>query len=304
MTSAKVSEEKIQNYYDNLWSVGKKFSDQFIEVGFHFGYYEKGVINNIDAIQNMNKYVGRLLGLESKKSLHILEAGCGIGATSRYLAKKYPDCHFTGISLGTKEIEIAKKFQAEQNLTNIQFLSGNYNKTQFQNGSFDHVFALESIVYAVSKKDVACEISRILKPGGTFVIIDGFFPKDLTPNSFLKKSYELLLIKRAIPGVISLQEMQSHLKSAGFTDIIIHDLSKNISFHYIFGGLFTSLQALVTAEIKQLKSKIKGKKTTDTDKIIGGAGFIEMLLGITKNLGYYAIVATKQKTADDASKYS
>jgi hypothetical protein len=43
-------EEKIQRYYDNLWSVGKKFNQKFLDGGFHFGYYEKGVMNYRKAI--------------------------------------------------------------------------------------------------------------------------------------------------------------------------------------------------------------------------------------------------------------
>jgi hypothetical protein len=136
-------------------------------------------------------------------------------------------------------------------------------------------------------------MSRILKPHGKCVIIDGFFPKNQPSSSFLKNAYTLMTSKRSIPGVIPLQEMQSYLKSAGFTDIVIHDLSKNISRHYLFGGFFVSLRGLVSTEVKQLINKVKGKINEDTDKIIGGAGFLEMLLGITKNLGYYAIVATK-----------
>jgi ubiquinone/menaquinone biosynthesis C-methylase UbiE len=288
------SEEKIQRYYDNLWAVGKKFNQKFLDGGFHFGYYEKGVVNYRQAIQNMNKYIGGLLGLGNGQAFDVLEAGCGIGATSRYLAKKYPECHFTGISLGIEEIEIAKKIQKQQNLTNLQFLSGNYKNTGFQNNSFDHVFALESIVYAIKKEDVINEISRILKPHGKCVIIDGFFSKNQPSSSFLNNAYMLMLSKRSIPGVISLQEMQSYLKSAGFTDIVIHNLSKQISKHYLFGGFFISLRGLVSAEIRRLINKVKGKTNEDTDKIIGGAGFLEMLLGITKNLGYYAIVATKK----------
>ena len=287
------TEERIQNYYDNLWSVGKEFGERFIDVGFHFGYYEKGIINEIKAIQNMNRHIGILLGLSDDRSYEVLEAGCGIGATTRYLAKQYPKCRFTGISLGIKEIEIAQQIQKQHNIQNTRFFTGNYTKTDFQTGSFDRAFALESFVYAVRKKDVCLEISRILKPGGRFLIIDGFFPKDLPPNSFLKNNYMLLLSKRALPGIITLQEVQLHLQSAGFTDIVIHDLSKNISLHYLFGGLVDTFKNLVVTESKQLFWRLKGKKSADTDKIIGGAGFIEMLLGLTRNLGYYAIVATK-----------
>jgi hypothetical protein len=149
-------------------------------------------------------------------------------------------------------------------------------------------------VYALDKKVVVDEISRLLKPGGMFVIIDGFFPKDLPLNSFLKNVYTMLLKKRSIPRIISLHEIQTHLKSAGFRGIIIHNLSKNISKHYLFGGFFSSMKGLLSAEVKLITNRLKGKTNEDADKIIGGAGFIEMLLGLTRNLGYYAIVATKE----------
>jgi len=293
MTAIINPEEKIQHYYDNLWSVGKDFGQRFIDGGFHFGYYEKGVMNYPSAIQNMNRHLEEMLGLDTNQIFKVLEAGCGIGATSRYLAKKYPKSHFTGISLGTEEIELAKKITQEQNLSNIQFLTGNYNNTGFPNNSFDCIFALESIVYAIKKEDVIKELSRILKPQGKCVIIDGFFPRHYPSSSFLKHAYHLMLMKRSIPNVITLKEMQSSLASAGFTDIVIHNLSKNISFHYIFGGFFVSLRGLVYAEAKRIAGRIKGKTNQDTDTIIKGAGFLEMLLGVTKNLGYYAIVATK-----------
>jgi len=287
------SEEKIQHYYDNLWSVGKKFNKKFLDSGFHFGYYEKGVVNYRQALQNMNKYIGNLLDLGNGQPLQILEAGCGIGATSRLLAKQHPECRFIGISLGKEEIEIAKKLQKEQHLTNMQFFTGNYNNTGFENNSFDRVFALESLVYAVNKTDAVREISRVLKPQGKFVIMDGFFLKNPPSNSFLKNAYAILLAKRSIPGIITLQEIQAYLKAASFEQIVIHDLSKNISKHYVFGGFFISLQGLFSAEIKRIKTRWKKEPNQDTDKIIGGAGFMEMLLGLTKTLGYYAVVATK-----------
>jgi ubiquinone/menaquinone biosynthesis C-methylase UbiE len=287
------TEEKIQRYYDNLWSEEKKFNQRFLDGGFHFGYYEKGVMNYETAILNMNRYIGGLLGLGEQQAYDVLEAGCGIGATTRYLAKRYPKSRFTGISLGTEEIELAKKIQKRENLSNITFHSGNYKNTGFKDSSFDRVFALESIVYAIKKEEVINEISRILRPTGKVVIVDGFFPKHQPSSAFLRDAYALLLTKRSIPGVISLQAMQSYLTSAGFTDIIIHDLSKNISRHYLFGGFFVSLRGLLSSEYQGLRNKAKGKTNEDTDKIVKGAGFLEMLLGLTKNLGYYAVVATK-----------
>ncbi len=294
MVPITTTEEKIQHYYDNLWAEEKKFTQKFLDGGFHFGYYEKGVTDYEAAIRNMNRHIGELLELGDGQAHDVLEAGCGIGATTRYLAKRFPKCHFTGISLGKEEIDLAKKLQNQENLTNITFLSGNYRNLGFPEASFDCVFALESIVYAIKKDEVVNEISRVLRPQSKCVIIDGFFPRDQPSSSFLKNAYALIRAKRSIPDIVSLHEMQSYLRSAGFTNIVTHNLSKNISRHYLFGGFFISLRGLLSAEVLRRRNEAKGKTLEDTDKIVRGAGFLEMLMGITKNLGYYAIIATKK----------
>jgi ubiquinone/menaquinone biosynthesis C-methylase UbiE len=287
-------EENIRQYYDNFWSVGRQKSHQYLTYGFHFGYFEKGIIKHEEAIRNMNDFIGRLLCLETGQPLKIFDAGCGVGATSRYLSKKYPQSHFTGISLGSHEIELAKKIQKEQNIKNAVFLVGNYTETGFLDSTYDGAFALESFAYATSKKDVACEISRVLKPGGKLVIIDGFLTKDLPLNSFMQNAYMVDLKKRALPGYASLREMRTYLESAGFTDIIIRDISKNIFWNYLFSGFIYNMFPLFSSEIKRAISWRKRKKDEASDKIMKGADFVELLLGITKKTGYYALTATKK----------
>jgi ubiquinone/menaquinone biosynthesis C-methylase UbiE len=285
------SEKKIQDYYDNLWA--NEIYKKNIDVGYHYGFYDKGFITFYDAIQNMNNYIGTLLGLSLEESLKILDVGCGVAATSRYLAKKYPNCHFTGISLGTEEIKLAQKRQKEQQIENVIFFSRNYTNTRFQNNSFDNAFAIESIVYAVNKKDVVTEISRILKHDGKFIIIDAFLKKDPPWNPFLNNLYDLDLQKRAVPTFITLQEIISILESAGFSDITVHDLNKIIKAYYFFGGFLYSVIHLFSSQIKRLIYQVKISFDNDSNQIMLGAALIELLLGVTKKLGYYSITAKK-----------
>lgn len=56
-------------------------------LAIHFGYYKKGIKTLKEAIMYMNDYVAELLLLKNKKGFHILDAGCGVGGTSIYLAK-------------------------------------------------------------------------------------------------------------------------------------------------------------------------------------------------------------------------
>lgn len=285
------SEKKIQDYYDTLWA--NELYQKNIDVGYHYGFYDKGFITFYDAVQNMNNYIGTLLGLSLEESVKILDVGCGVAATSRYLAKKYPHCHFTGISLGAEEIKLAQKRQQEQQIENVNFFSRNYTNTRFQNNSFDNAFAIESIIYAVNKKDVVTEISRILKHDGKFIIIDAFLKSNPPWNSFLNNLYVLDLQKRAVPTFSTLQEMISFLESAGFSDITVHDLYKIIKAYYFFGGFFYSFIHLFSSQMKRLIDPEKINFDNDANQIMLGAALIELLLGVTKKLGYYSITAKK-----------
>ena len=264
--------------------------------GFHFGFYEKGIIKQEEALRNMNDVIGRLLILKHGKPQKIFDAGCGVGATLRYLSTKYPQSHFTGISLGSNEIKLAKKMQKQQNINNVEFLKGNYTDTRLPDNFFDAAFALESISYAASKKDVVNEISRVLKPGGRIVIVDGFLNEGLPLNSFMQHAYMVDFKKRGYCGYGSIQELRMCLESAGFIDITIRDLSKNIMGYYLFGGVFSGLFCFLSSELKRLISHKKGKSDKDSHTIMKGVDFVELLLGATKKIGYYAIIATKKYT--------
>jgi ubiquinone/menaquinone biosynthesis C-methylase UbiE len=296
MKELTASEKKVKKYYDNFWSVGRQVSHQYLNVGFHYGLYEKNIKTLHDATRNMNTFVGKCLELEQIKAVKVLDAGCGIGATSLHLAKKYPHAYFTGITLASTEVKLAKSKQKEKNVTNAEFLVGNYTNTGFPNNSFDGVFALESLVYAVSKKDVIQEISRVIKPGGKVVIIDGFFRKNFPLNSFMQNIYVLDLKKRVVPYYASLDELRACLETMGFTKITIHDLSKNIAGYYLYGGILYGFVNLLKSGVKNKIIRKKEKQKRDSVSLIKGVDFIEFLLGITNKIGYYAITATKKET--------
>lgn len=287
------AEKKIQEYYDNLWADGFHRNQAFIDVGFHFGFYAKGFITFHEALQNMNNYIGTLLGLTLEKSGKILDVGCGVAATSRYLAKKYPNYYFTGVSLSTEEIKLAQKRQRDQQIENVIFFPRNYTNTRFPNNSFDHAFAVESVSYAVHKKDVIAEISRVLKPGGKFVIIDAFLTTAPPWNRLLNTLYELDLQKRAIPTFSTVQEILALLESECFSEITLYNLSKIIRSYYFFGGFFYGFLHICSSELKRLINQKNRHRDTDSNQRMLGASLIELLLGLTRKIGYYSITATK-----------
>lgn len=132
--------------------------------------------------------------------LKILDVGCGIGGTSRYifiyiyinvtrlefkcmfcvylhgilfryLAKRLGDgALVTGITLSPNQARRASELAATQGVTNTEFKVMDALKMDFPDNSFDFVWACESGEHMPDKKKYVEEMTRVLKPGGRIVI--------------------------------------------------------------------------------------------------------------------------------------
>ena len=144
----------------------------------HLGYYndeerEKGykkknfIQAKYDFIDEMAKW-GKVDGLKPAK---ILDVGCGIGGTSRFLAKKFgTDTSVTGITLSQEQVDRATELAKERGISNAKFQVMDALAMTFEDNSFDVVWACESGEHMPDKKRYVEEMTRVLKPGGRIVI--------------------------------------------------------------------------------------------------------------------------------------
>jgi ubiquinone/menaquinone biosynthesis C-methylase UbiE len=206
-------------------------------LGIHHGFYERGIRTVTEAELNMNNYVGRLLDLDelNKTEGKVLDAGCGFGGTSIYLAKRYHNIKFVGINLVSRQVYLAKKLAREKGVdSNTEFITGDYCETGLLDNFFDYVFALESACYSIDKKKFIQEVARVLKSNGKFVILDGFVTKKNLPM-FLQVAYKYYCDIWLVSDFIILEDFLSNLKSAGFDDFEVKDITNNIFlFHFIW----------------------------------------------------------------------
>uniref|UniRef100_A0A7S2ARH3 Methyltransferase domain-containing protein n=1 Tax=Pycnococcus provasolii TaxID=41880 RepID=A0A7S2ARH3_9CHLO len=101
----------------------------------------------------------------------VLDVGCGIGGTSRYLAKKLlPNATVTGITISEKQVERATQLAKEQDVPNAKFELMDALNMEYPDNSFDMVWACESGEHMPDKTKYVNEMIRVLKPGGRLII--------------------------------------------------------------------------------------------------------------------------------------
>lgn len=287
-------DKKVKDYYDKYWSIQMQKNNENLNLGFHFGFYERGITNWKEAVLNMNDFVGKLIGLNNNKKMEILDAGSGDGSVSNYLAIKFPNVNFTGVTLSPKGVELARKMKKEKHINNVKFIVGNYNATGFPDSSFDGVFAIESSSYTQNKIDFIHEMYRVLKPGGKIVISDGFLINDIPLNSFMKKAYLLFLKKRGLSDFVSIRNFESYLKSQEFKEINIRNITKNFRYYYLSKDFFIYIFRFISRYFKKFL-KYKENESIREFNELKGIVFIEFLLGLTSKINYYIITAVKKK---------
>ena len=269
-------------------------------LAIHFGYYEKEIKTLKKAILHMNDYVAELLYLKNKENLQILDAGCGVGGTSIYLAKKFPKVNFTGISIAHGQIQMANKFAKNNNVKNTRFIVGNYLDTGFADNSFDGIFALESSCYSLSHKalenviegieDFINEMYRILKPGGRLVVVDSFrTPRKL--SFMMKKMYRKFCVEFGYANLAIITDFEKYLKNKGFEDIVVENISKNVS-RSVFQ--FSVMAAPYYAS-KTIRNIFRRKLTNSKRDYYQGNAVIAGGCGLLKIIGYYGTSAKKPK---------
>lgn len=104
---------------------------------------------------------------------NVLELATGRGATSAYLAGRYPDVRFEGIELSPAQLGLAKK--KAKKIRNYNPVQGDYHDlSRYADGEFDILFVIEALCYSTDKASVFSEAQRVLKKGGVFIILDGY----------------------------------------------------------------------------------------------------------------------------------
>ncbi len=109
-----------------------------------------------------------------KATDQVLDVGCGIGGTARYLAHQF-GCCVTGIDLTDEFVTVGQRLTELVGLTDrVALRQGSALALPFEVNSFDIAWTEHAQMNIADKKQFYSEIARVLKPGGRLLFHDIF----------------------------------------------------------------------------------------------------------------------------------
>ena len=221
----------LEQYYEEA---GPDYAAWSAEFNMHFGYFRPG--SNPFAreamLEQMNAEVLARLDLLSVSSPRLLDLGCGLGATMRSIARRRPDATVTGITRVPWQVERA----TERNIASgcgrqLRVLEGDYQDTILPRGQYHGVYALESSCHArgADKAELLREAYRVLRPGGRFVVADGFLNTASFPVALQERIYRKLCACWVIEELAQLGPFLQAMTDAGFTGVTVERLQLRVA---------------------------------------------------------------------------
>ncbi|GMH77211.1 hypothetical protein TL16_g07333, partial [Triparma laevis f. inornata] len=161
----------------------------------HHGYYEPE--DREDHTQAQVDMIDKLLdfsSLDGSKISSVVDVGCGIGGSSRHIAKKY-NCEAKGVTLSPYQAKRGNELAEEQGLKGkSSFQVADALSMPFPDSSFDLVWSLESGEHMPDKEKFVGELTRVAKKGSS-IILCTWVHRDLEEGEELTKKEVKLLRK-------------------------------------------------------------------------------------------------------------
>uniref|UniRef100_A0A061SEC2 Methyltransferase domain-containing protein n=1 Tax=Tetraselmis sp. GSL018 TaxID=582737 RepID=A0A061SEC2_9CHLO len=162
----------------------------------------------------------------AKSPKRILDVGCGIGGTSRKLATMFPDAEVIGITLSPKQVERGNQLAKERGIGNVKLMVMNALEMEFEDNSFDLVWACESGEHMPDKAAYVREMTRVVAPGGNLAVAT-WCQREETPERPLsdedRANLQFLYEEWAHPYFISKEEYARIMEGTGTLSSVVAD---------------------------------------------------------------------------------
>ncbi len=202
--------DRTSPYYRDLWGEH-----------LHHGYWVSGEETKEQAQVQLVEHLAHVAALMPGRK--ILDVGCGVGASSIYLAKKY-GAEATGITISPVQVEMARKAAAIDGGVKAKFILMDAEEMKFDQ-AFDVVWSIESISHYPQKQKFFASAAQCLESGGTLAVTDWFKKEQLTEREY--KKFIQPIEKGMLVEMDTMQDYAGFVKSNCMRVIYSEILNKN-----------------------------------------------------------------------------
>jgi phosphatidylethanolamine/phosphatidyl-N-methylethanolamine N-methyltransferase len=168
----------------------------------------------------------------------VLEVGVGTGINALLYPKH---CHVTGIDFSSSMLKKATRRLAHHNVTNVELLKMDAADLEFDDESFDLVYAPYVISVVPDPVRVVREMHRVCRVGGHVVVLNHF----LSENRLLSRAERLISPLTVHIGFKADVDLPGFIAQSGFEPLSIERVKfSHISLGYRY--LVPKLWSLVT----------------------------------------------------------
>lgn len=202
--SSDLTAKHIENYYD-------KNNDLYLK---RYGTIIQAARPQSD--KDLIEYYIKSMNIND--GMRLLDAGCGVCGIAIEFAKKM-NVHIDGITISTKQFDVASSDINENNLTNkINVIKGDYSELHkhYPENYFDLIYFHESLGYADDMIKVLQSANQVLKPGGSIYIKDFFLvPITNKSNKIIQNDFKKEIRKQYLYNVLDFEMLVAVLRNLG-----------------------------------------------------------------------------------------
>jgi SAM-dependent methyltransferase len=210
---------EVRRYYEDntrrmlRWGPGRS------EGVLHRPVWDPGLTERRDALHAVERRIARLL--EPLAPRHLLDLGCGAGASALWLAERLP-ARITGVTLSPLQVELATAQAAARGLAGrCRFLAADFLRLPALE-PVDAAYAIESFTHAESPGAFFTALRGHLLPGGLLIVCDDFLEHED------KHWVERFRTGWRLPSLSTLPEVRRQAEAQGFHLQAAEDLTPRL----------------------------------------------------------------------------
>jgi SAM-dependent methyltransferase len=219
---------RIRDYYDSNTSAFVRYGDGRSVGAIHRAVWAPGVGSRDEALRYVEDRLADLLAdlPASDGPCHLVDLGCGVGASLCYLASRLP-IRGTGITLSPVQAADARQRVRAANLVErVTIVEGDFCLLPHDLPPADVVCAIEAFVHAPDAAAFLASCQRLLKPGATLVICDDFRGVRADSSSpAAEASVERFCRGWHVNSLLSIDELRAAADAAGLNLVHAKDLT-------------------------------------------------------------------------------